>query len=56
MAHALNAEGFTIICMCPGWVQTDMGSRAADEVTPWSIFKGYVAQCCLCVSEMLNCT
>ena len=35
MAHSLKAEGFTIICMCPGWVQTDMGSRAADEVAPW---------------------
>lgn len=32
LAHALKEEGFTIISMCPGWVQTDMGQRAADDV------------------------
>ena len=34
LANALKKDGFTIISMCPGWVQTDMGQRAADEVRP----------------------
>lgn len=32
LAHALKRDNFTIVSMCPGWVQTDMGMRAADEV------------------------
>ncbi|KAK9839325.1 hypothetical protein WJX81_008148 [Elliptochloris bilobata] len=31
LANALKAEDFTVISMCPGWVQTAMGQRAADE-------------------------
>ena len=29
----LKPDGFTVICMCPGWVATDMGSAAADDMT-----------------------
>ena len=28
LAGALKDEGFTVICTCPGWVDTDMGSRS----------------------------
>ena len=28
LAGALKGEGFTVICTCPGWVDTDMGSRS----------------------------
>ena len=28
LAGALKAEGFTVVATCPGWVDTDMGSRS----------------------------
>jgi len=45
LANALKKDGFTIISMCPGWVQTDMGQRAADEVRPPATTRR--AACCL---------
>ncbi len=31
LAGALKDEGFTVICTCPGWVDTDMGSRSETK-------------------------
>ena len=31
LAGALKDEGFTIIASCPGWVETDMGTRSSRE-------------------------
>ena len=28
LASALKNEGFTVVATCPGWVDTDMGSRS----------------------------
>ncbi len=32
LAVDLQEEGITLIAMCPGWVDTDMGSSATDEL------------------------
>ena len=35
LANALKDEGFTVVSVCPGWVDTDMGSRSdTKEVRP----------------------
>jgi len=52
LANALKKDGFTIISMCPGWVQTDMGQRAADEVRPPATTRR--AACCL-PSDSVTC-
>lgn len=32
LALDLQEEGITLICMCPGWVATDMGSSSATAM------------------------
>ena len=32
LAGSLKDEGFTIIATCPGWVETDMGTRSSKEM------------------------
>lgn len=32
LAGALKDEGFTIVATCPGWVETDMGTRSSKEM------------------------
>ena len=35
LANALKDESFTVVSVCPGWVDTDMGSRSdTKEVCP----------------------
>ena len=32
LAGSLKDEGFTIVATCPGWVETDMGTRTSKEM------------------------
>ncbi|KAH8823889.1 hypothetical protein DL96DRAFT_241356 [Flagelloscypha sp. PMI_526] len=36
-AHDLEKDGFSVVCLSPGWVKTDMGSEQADLTVDQSV-------------------
>ena len=43
LAGALKDEGFSVVATCPGWVDTDMGSRSDTKEVCFDMNRGKVS-------------